>query len=247
MLINLKEPLQHILWTSWLWLPVGFNRIDIEADTYGEISSKDPEREKRGIADRVIVKSPKSKLLQDFANFLKSGENKTRLIEIVKEEVTANKETLLQKLCYQITTSDVFVVEQLSSNQEEADTKLLLQAVHSLSKNADASVVVRSSLSGDVDINILFRSVFLESPEKEDICNSFGKEKKDVNAVRYEIFKNVYEKKGKIQDLSLLPPCRQLLHLHCQRSNYIAEVWRSYKQTLTFQILGKMDGLRTQK
>eukprot|EP00795_Rhopilema_esculentum_P010082 gene10082-18732_t len=47
---------------------------------------------------------------------------------------------------YEITTSDVFVVEQLSSNQEEADTKLLLQPVHSLSENADASVVVRSSL-----------------------------------------------------------------------------------------------------
>eukprot|EP00795_Rhopilema_esculentum_P002946 gene2946-1193_t len=199
-------------------LPVGYNRIDIVVDTYRGISSKDPEHEKHCIADRVII-----------------------------------------------TTSDFFVAEQLSSNQEEADTKLLLQAVHSLSENADASVVVRSSLSGDVDI---FLSVFLESPEKEmtfarqvllknnrclhvfsrlgaewsidddllskleeDICNIFGKKKKDVNAVRYEISKNVYENKGKIQDSSLLPPWRQLLHLHCQRSNYITKVWRSGLQT----------------
>eukprot|EP00795_Rhopilema_esculentum_P010081 gene10081-18731_t len=104
-------------------LPVGYNRVDIVADTYREISPKDPEREKSRIADRVII-----------------------------------------------TTLDVFVVEQLSSNQEEADTKLLLQPVHSLSENADASVVVRSSLLGDVDINILFLSGFLESPEKKCGC-----------------------------------------------------------------------------
>ena len=289
------------------------------------MSLKDPEREKRGVADRVIVKSPQSKVPQNLANFLKNGENKTRLIEIVKEELAANKETLLQKLqcrrimfsmdqlCYEITTSGVAVVEQLSSNQEEADTKLLLHAAHSLSENADGSVVVRSP-SGDVDINILFLSVFLQNPEKilidygrgdsrkilqlssidmsdehkkaligfhsftgndyvssffrkskshcwqvveknnrfvhmfsqlgaewsidedqlskleEYVCNVFGKKKKDVNAVRYEIFKNVYERKGKIQDLSLLPPCRQSLQLHCQRSNYIAKVWRSCLQ-----------------
>lgn len=31
--------------------------------------------------------------------------------------------------------------------------------------------------------------------------------------------------------MSLLPPCRQSLQLHCQRSNYIAKVWRSCLQT----------------
>ena len=53
------------------------------------------------------------------------------------------------------------------------------------------------------------------------------KKQKNINKVRYTIFKNVYEKKGKIQDLSLLPPCHQSLLLHCRRSNYIAKVWRS--------------------
>ena len=71
---------------------------------------------------------------------------------------------MLQKLqCRR--TSDVVVVEQLSSNQKEADTKSLLHAANSLSENADGSVVVRSP-SGDVYINILFLSVFLESSEK---------------------------------------------------------------------------------
>eukprot|EP00794_Sanderia_malayensis_P001898 gene1898-2155_t len=56
------------------------------------------------------------------------------------------------------------------------------------------------------------------------------RKKRDVNAVRYEIFKNGYENKGKVQDLSLLPQCRQPLQLHCQRSSYISKVWRSCLQ-----------------
>ena len=66
---------------------------------------------------------------------------------------------------------------------------------------------------------------------EEYICCLFGKsKKKDVNVLRYEIFQNVYEKKGKIIDLSLLPPCRASLFLQSQRCNYVAKIWRSCLQ-----------------
>ena len=44
---------------------------------------------------------------------------------------------------------------------------------------------------------------------EEYVCSLFGKnKKKEVNLLRYEIvFQNVYEKKGEIMNLSLLPPC----------------------------------------
>ena len=45
--------------------------------------------------------------------------------------------------------------------------------------------------------------------------------------LRYEIFQNVYEKKGKIIDLSLLPPCRESLVLQSEKCNYVAKIWRS--------------------
>ena len=48
---------------------------------------------------------------------------------------------------------------QLSSNQEEADTKLLLYASHVLHKSQNRNVVLRSP-SGDVDINILCLAMF---------------------------------------------------------------------------------------
>ena len=40
---------------------------------------------------------------------------------------------------------------------------------------------------------------------EEYVCSLFSKRKKHLNMLGYEIFKNMYEKQGKIQDLSLLP------------------------------------------
>ena len=42
----------------------------------------------------------------------------------------------------------------------------------------------------------------------------------------YDKFKEVYEKKNKIQDFVLLP-CPQSVQLHFKRSNYVARIWRS--------------------
>ena len=62
---------------------------------------------------------------------------------------------------------------------------------------------------------------------EEVVCYMFGRKQKNINSIRYDIFKAVYTKKGKIQDLSLLPPSLQSLQLHCKRENYIAKIWRS--------------------
>ena len=62
---------------------------------------------------------------------------------------------------------------------------------------------------------------------EEYTCALYGKNEKDVNLVRYELFKEVYERKNKIQDLSLLPPCKQSLLNHCKRANFVASQWKS--------------------
>ena len=269
-----------------------------------------------------MVQSAQSKIPRNFSEFLKNGENKTRLIELIKDVLIANKEDVLRnlscqsiffsmdKICYHITASTVEIDDELSSNQEEADTKLLLHYKHAFDSSGDKSVIVRSP-SGDVDINILFLSLFTEKLDKiyldystgkarkyfklasidmsdehkssligfhaftgngyvssifrkskktcwkvlkknnrfvrafsslgstwdldeqlialleEYMCNLFGRKKKDIDLVRYETFRNTYEKKGKIQDLVLLPPCKQSFLLQCKRCNYIAKVWKS--------------------
>ena len=170
-------------------LQVGYDRIDIVADTYRERSLKDPERVKRGTASKVMIQSSNSKIPRNFSEFLKNGENKTRLIEIVKDELVAKKTTVLQELkcqrinfsmdgiCYGITIDSVEVIGELSSNQEEAGTKLLLHAKHAKEMDQNRSVLVRSP-SGDVDINVLFTSMFKEGNTEIYIDYGSGKFKK---------------------------------------------------------------------
>ena len=62
---------------------------------------------------------------------------------------------------------------------------------------------------------------------EEFVCSFYRKNKEDINQLGYEIFQIMYEKKGKIQDLSLLPPSRSSLQLHGKGSNHVAKMWRS--------------------
>ena len=49
------------------------------------------------------------------------------------------------------------MVNELSSNQEEADTKICLHAKHALGTEDDGHVIIRNH-SGDVDINVILLS-----------------------------------------------------------------------------------------
>ena len=98
------------------------------------------EREKRDVSEKVLIMSAQSKIPRNFRHFLNNGDNKTRLIELIKEYLVDNKQEVLNRLdcneiyfsmdrvCYRVTDTDVNAVDCLSRNQGEADTKLLLHA-----------------------------------------------------------------------------------------------------------------------
>ena len=108
----------------------------------------------------MLVQSAKSRLPRSFNDLLKNGENKTHLIEIIEAVIIERKDEILEKLkCDEILFSrnQIFSVESVdsrSSNQEEADTKLLLHAREFLENSTDTLVLVRSP-SGDIDVNVL--------------------------------------------------------------------------------------------
>ena len=79
-------------------LPTGYKRVDIVADTYREVSIKDPERRKRGCADKVLIQSAKSKVPRNFNEFLQNGENKTRLIDLILTVILERKLEVLSSL-----------------------------------------------------------------------------------------------------------------------------------------------------
>ena len=47
-----------------------------------------------------------------------------------------------------------------------------------------------------------------------------------VNEVRWRLFEKKHKRENKIADLSSLPPCQAVLRYHCQRANYVADIWR---------------------
>ena len=56
-------------------------------------------------------------------------------------------------------------------------------------------------------------------------CTIYGyAREKLVNAVRTKLFERTQTKKGKIIDMSFLPPCNSVLILHIKRANYVAMI-----------------------
>ena len=139
-------------------------RIDVVFDTYRQISIKNAERTMRGEVHGVQVAHISAyQLVKQWRKFLCEVKNKTSLIKFLSEEwktkeyserlqgegkvlyVTSEKE------CWKITSERNDQVPELSSSQEEADTRLLLHASHAAKEGYEA-VVVNSE---DTDVFIL--------------------------------------------------------------------------------------------
>ena len=141
----------------------GSDRVDVVFDVYRDISIKSAERELRGESDAITFKNlaagPKVK---QFKNFLPNGDNKTSLIRFVVEhwQKTPGRKRLEDKelyvtcgnRCYKITAERVEEEEELRSEQEEADTRLLLHVQHAANEQRYRSIIVSSE---DTDVRIL--------------------------------------------------------------------------------------------
>ena len=79
--------------------------------------------------------------------------------------------------CKRITREGITLENDLCSNQEEADTKVILHSKHAFDRSPEKTVIVRSP-SGDTDIIVLMISMFIEHPEYFFIDSVSGKNHK---------------------------------------------------------------------
>eukprot|EP00111_Clytia_hemisphaerica_P022210 TCONS_00065262-protein len=147
-------------------LPKGHRRVDLVADCYRKFSIKAGERVKRGASDseKVLIRSVDTLVPSDLNRFYSNSENKTQLIQLTFDFIKANPKKCLDILkcdsivmsgdqyCEKVTRDNVSNVESLVSDQEEADTKLILHTLDAL--NSDGNVCIRSS-SGDTDVLVI--------------------------------------------------------------------------------------------
>ena len=120
---------------------------------------------------------------------MQNGENKTRLIDLILTVILERKLEVLSSLnseeiyfstdgqYHKINRDDVINVPELSSNQEEADTKLCLHARHALNSADRGTVIVRNH-SGDVDINVILTAKTIDTPERVILDFNKGKYRK---------------------------------------------------------------------
>ena len=157
----------------------------IVADFYRIVSIKAGEREIRGRNVRVIIKSTKSKVPKDFQAVLRNGKNKNRLIDLLCNTISSPLDRALVILqtsviyfskedsCVQVNALQVTTVDELLSNQEEADTKVILHS-------ADVISTIEGSIILD-DIDIMIIAISLTDASKHVIVDyGNGKNRKGV-------------------------------------------------------------------
>ena len=137
-------------------------QTDVVFDVYRETSIKNTERERRGCQAGNEYRNLQPELrVRQWRKFLSNPQNKKQLIGFINEEWKKEKFsqrlngiTLLvtsEETCTEICEDGVRPREDLISTQEEADTRLLLHALHA-ARNGYRSVVISSE---DTDVFIL--------------------------------------------------------------------------------------------
>ena len=137
-------------------------RIDVVFDVYLEDSIKNAERENRGCSTGIQFKNfAPGHRIPHWRKFLSSSANKTNLIRFLTAELKTPK--LRHKLedkqlyvasgksCLLITKDQWAEVAGLQSNQEEADTRIILHAAHAAKEGYSAVVVAAE----DTDVLLL--------------------------------------------------------------------------------------------
>ena len=150
---------------------------------------KAAERNKRGSSKPIHIASEHSFIPPDFNSFLKNGDNKTKMISLIRKVMEDGRVRCLQILdckeiyfsekneCIRITHESVTEEQSMSSNQEEADTKVILHSKHAYERSPEKTVIVRSP-SGDIDIIILMIAMFKDHPNNFFLDSGRGNNRK---------------------------------------------------------------------
>ena len=167
---NLPTNFEELAFNLFISLPKT-QVIHFVTDTYKDQSIKHAERTRRGDSQAVKIGGPKTKLPRDFKSFLLNSDNKRQFIRFILSQWTTQRyaSRLHHRQVYFACENDCHLlqshdgvnisnttVSDLSSSQEEADTRIILHTLYAASNtSADTQIVIRSP---DTDVFILLIS-----------------------------------------------------------------------------------------
>ena len=162
--------LAHMFWTHILHKSKGISAVHVVFDRYFENSIKTQTREKRGDQSLITANiQPHMKAL-DLKKLLTSSKSKSQLTKFYTTYFCEQAPDLLSDSqsmfisggfddkAVQVTRDCVRYVNELNSNQEEADTRMILHVKYSGNHNASRVVLV----SPDTDVLVLLIHHFSE-------------------------------------------------------------------------------------
>ncbi|KAK5859272.1 hypothetical protein PBY51_003352 [Eleginops maclovinus] len=136
-------------------------RIDVVFDVYKETSIKDAERANRGTLSIQFKNIAPGHNIQQWRKLLCSSSNKASLIKFLVDEWKGPKQreklqnktlyVTCEEVCYRLEKEQLEEVTELASTQEEADTRILLHALHAAESGYKAVVIVAE----DTDVLVL--------------------------------------------------------------------------------------------
>ena len=80
---NKKDSIRQFVWQLMSTIPSQYMTIYLVCDIYKDVSIKGTERNLRGSGKRYIITSPDMKTPADFNDFMRNGDNKEMLINLI--------------------------------------------------------------------------------------------------------------------------------------------------------------------
>ena len=176
-MVKVPDTFEELAIQIWQDIPEKYKYIYVACDTYFSVSIKSFERKERGESNKFLIISGKVRIPPDFQKFLCNGENKKRLFremfpglfELIESTWISKSSDLDDRVvyfargnsCVKITQNGFSVVPELSTNNEEADTKVAYLAGSACNRHLYSSIetVIRSRF-GDVDIPVILTGNF---------------------------------------------------------------------------------------
>ena len=174
-------------------IPKNYKRVDLLADDYKSKANFFNLNEKamRGQSERIQIASLQSRIPPEFrTRILRNNEYKVRLIALILKYITEQKDEYLSLLksdtivfstegeCFLLTFAGILNITELKTSHEEADTIIILHAMHL--REAHNVNVTFFPPSGDTDIIVLLLGFLQDHKEHILIIDGHGEDKKNL-------------------------------------------------------------------
>ena len=95
-----SETVREFAWRILKSMPQQYSIIFLVCDSYKDHSIKNKERLERGTGMKYVLKSPGMQMPSDSSIFMKNGENKTILLNLIEQVYIEDYEKLQDKIVY---------------------------------------------------------------------------------------------------------------------------------------------------